>query len=215
MQNVRGTAYLLAALGIAAWCFSMFWKPTPPPKYRGLDVVRDRIPAVAAGYEKGSANTFSDAVLKALAAADIVSYPYKGDTGTFDLTLIGGTDRSALHDPRSCLVGAGWRIENDHTEPLPGTDVEARVCTATGGSDGVDYEIIYLYVVGDRIINHVTQIRTQMLLSALVGRKGTPVCFVRFQRPIPRGGGDDPEEAKRFRAFAAEMWNTLRVRGSI
>ena len=216
MQNVRGTAHLLALIGAVVWTFSMVWRPTPPPKYRGLEAVEQRIPLAVGPYVRGEANTFSKAVLDALAAADIVSFTFQGQTGWFDLTLIGGTDRSALHDPRSCLAGAGWRIENDHVETIPGTAIEARVCRATGGgSQEQDYEFLYVYVVGDQIINHVTQIRARMLMSALIGRKGTPVCFVRFQRPVPRNGADDPAEAARFRKFAGIMWNTLKVKGSI
>jgi len=216
MQNVRGTAYLLAAIGAAVWTFSMVWRPAPPPKYAGLGTVAARIPAAIGPYARGEANTFSKDVLDALAAADIVSFPYQARSGWFDLTLIGGTDRSALHDPRSCLVGGGWRIQNDHVEKLEGTNIEVRVCRATGGGTRpVDYEFLYVYVVGDQTINHVTQIRARMLMSALIGRKGTPVCFVRFQRPVPRDGADDPAEAARFRKFASVMWNVLKVPGSI
>ncbi|MFM7319957.1 MAG: exosortase-associated EpsI family protein [Armatimonadota bacterium] len=216
MQNVRGTAHLLALIGAIVWTVSMVWRPAPPPKYAGLGKIEERIPASIGPYSRGEANTFSKDVLNALAAADIVSYPYQSGTGWFDLTLIGGTDRSALHDPRSCLVGGGWKIENDHIETIPGTNIQARVCRATGGGKrAVDYEFLYVYVVGDQIINHVTQIRARMLMSALIGRKGTPVCFVRFQRPVPREGVDDPAEAARFRKFAGIMWNQLKVPGSI
>jgi len=70
-------------------------------------------------------------------------------------------------------------------------------------------------VVGDKTINHVTQIRAQMLMPALIGRKNPPVCFVRFQRPVPKDGTDDPAEAQRFREFVTQMWNTMKVPGNI
>lgn len=215
MSNVRGSAYLLAALSGLIWCISLVWTPTPPPKYKGLDTVRARIPQTLEGYRQMGENPISDTVRQALAAADIVSYTYEGGGGSVDMTLIGGTDRSALHDPRSCMVGAGWRIENDHTEDLPGTGLQARVCRVTNGVNPVDYEVLYLYVVGERTITQVTQIRTQMLLSALIGRKGTPVCFVRFMRPVPRGGADNPEAARLFRQFAGSAWGQLKIKEAI
>jgi hypothetical protein len=202
-------------VGIVAWGFSLFWQPPAPPRYEGLGKVEANIPTALIGYQRGDERVQSKRVLDQLAAADIVSFPYTSQTGWFDLTLIGGTDRSALHDPRSCLVGAGWKIVGDREETLPGTDVRFRRAVATGGSDDADYEFLYVYVVGDKTINHVTQIRAQMLMSALIGRKNTPVCFVRFQRPIPKDGTDDPMEAQRFREFVAQMWNTLKVPGNI
>ena len=215
MSNLRGSAYLLAALGAVIWCVSLFWTPTPPPKYQGLGSVRALIPQELSGFRQVQENQISDSVRQALAAADIISFTYQREGGTsIDLTLIGGTDRSALHDPRSCLIGAGWRIENDHTEDLPGTGLQARVCRVTGSGNN-DFEVLYLYVVGERVITQVTQIRTQMLLSALVGRKGTPVCFVRFMRPLPRGGSDNPEAARQFRQFAGSAWTLLKIKEAI
>ena len=215
MSNVRGSAYLLAALGAAVWGVSLAWHPSPPAKYRGLAAVRERIPQKVDTFQQAQENSFPDSVRQALASADLVSYTYSSEGGNVDLTLIGGTDRSALHDPRSCMIGAGWRIENDHLETLPETNLKARVCRITGGSEATDYEVLYLYVVGDKIVNEVTQIRTQMLLSALVGRKGTPVCFVRFMRQVPRGVADDPSLATHFRQFAGRTWNEMRIPGSI
>ena len=215
MQNLRGSSYLLALVGIAAWCFSLVWQPPAPPRYEGLGKVESRIPAEVVGYARGAEREQPKKVLDQLAAADIVSFPYVSQNGWFDLTLIGGTDRSALHDPRSCLVGAGWKIVGDREETIPGTNVRFRRAVATGGSEEVDFEFLYVYVVGDKTINHVTQIRAQMLVSALIGRRNTPVCFVRFQRPIPKDGTDNPAIAQQFREFVGSMWNTLKVPGSI
>ena len=96
MSNVRGSAYLLAALGAAIWVVSLVWNPPPPPKYVGLKTVRERIPQQVQSFERASReNTFPDAVRTALASADLVSYNYSSSSGDVDLTLIGGTDRSA------------------------------------------------------------------------------------------------------------------------
>lgn len=216
MSNFRGSTYLLAALGAAVWVTSLVWSPPAPPQYRGLETVKGRIPAMAAGFRQERENEFSETVRKALASADLVSYNYVGPSGSADLTLIGGTDRNALHDPRSCMIGAGWRIEDDHEETLPDINLKVRVCRVTGGGSGAtDYEVVYLYVVGDRIVNQITEIRTQMLLSAIVGRKGTPVCFVRFMRPMPRSIPDAPQAAQEFRQFVGQSWKEMQIPGSI
>jgi hypothetical protein len=131
--------------------------------------------------------------------------------------MIGGTDRSALHDPRSCLTGAGWRIQDDRTETILGTEVQARRCRVVQDKASQSYELIYLYVVDGKIINEVTQIRGKMLLSALVGQRGTPTIFIRFMRPLaPSESSSEPSRVRNesdsasLNAFAAEMWNTLR-----
>jgi hypothetical protein len=71
--------------------------------------------------------------------------------------------------------------------------------------------VLYLYVVDKTIIQQVTQIRMQMLASALIGKKGTPVCFFRLQRAVPRSRPDDPKAAAAFRDFAATLWNHLEI----
>ncbi|MES2464721.1 MAG: exosortase-associated EpsI family protein, partial [Armatimonadota bacterium] len=138
MSNIRGTTHLLTArtgawsltgIAAAALLFSLLWNPPPPPRYEGLTTVRERVPAKMAGYTLVGDNEMSADVLQALASADLLSRTYRSEaTGdSVDFTLIGGTDRNALHDPRSCLVGAGWRIENDHVETIPGTTIPIRV----------------------------------------------------------------------------------------
>jgi EpsI family protein len=208
MSNVRGSAYLLAVITALAFGISLVWRPAPPPKYEGLANVR--VPEKLAGYESRGDDAIEDNVRAALSAADLVSRTYLNNSGQpVQFTMIGGTDRSALHDPRSCLVGAGWRIEDDHTETLPDTGVKARVCRIVQDSTKNAYEVVYLYVVNKEIITEVTQIRFRMLLSALVGQKGTPAVFVRFMRPLQSGADADAASRAQFLDFTSQMWNTL------
>ena len=69
--------------------------------------------------------------------------------------LIGGTDRSALHDPRSCLIGAGMQAGRMIIwKTLPGTAIQAvRSCHAISGlnssasdSGSGGSDLLYLYV---------------------------------------------------------------------
>ena len=127
-----------------------------------------------------------------------------------NFVLIGGTDRSALHDPRSCLIGAGMQIADDHLERLPGTDVEARACHAVGAPGVPGADMLYLYVVDGKVVNEVTQIRAAMLWSALLGRRGTPVYFLRFTRSLEADAQTNARGHDRLGRFAAEMWTTLQ-----
>jgi hypothetical protein len=230
MPNVRGTTHLLktqrgvwsawSLTGIvaAALAFSALWHPAPPPQYHGLTAVRKSVPDQVAGFTLVGENATSAEVKQALMSADLLSRKYRSDTSTdvIDFTLIGGTDRSALHDPRSCLIGAGWRIENDHVETIPGTAIPIRVCRVVNGdgvsvAPGAGFEAMYLYVVNGKPIDQVTQIRTQMLLSALIGRKNTPVCFVRFMRPLQTDPQADAKSHQQFARFVSRMWQTVRI----
>jgi EpsI family protein len=215
MSNVYGAGYLLAFFAALAFVASRLWHPAPPPKYSGIS--EWRIPETVAGFQSQGEETLSPSVRAALSSADIVSRTYQSSGGNVvQFTMIGGTDRSALHDPRSCLTGAGWRIEDDHTETIPGTQVQARKCRVVQDKSSQSYELIYLYVVDGKIINEVTQIRGKMLLSALIGQKGTPTIFMRFMRPLAPAGSSEPSQVPNesgntyLNTFAAEMWNALR-----
>jgi len=151
-------------------------------------------------------------VLRALSTGDVISRMYSDGTNNVDFVMIGGTDRGALHDPRSCLVGAGWSLENDHTEALPGTDLQVRSCHAIGPPGMPSYDIIYLYVVDGHVINQPTQIRAKMLMSALLGRRNTPVYFLRYMVQDATQGTVDPATHSAMQRFAASMWQTLSGR---
>ncbi|MBV9850607.1 MAG: EpsI family protein [Armatimonadetes bacterium] len=198
--------YLLMALVGAALATAMVWRPAPPPRFAGIG--GGDVPRAVGGYV-GQDYAMAPEVRAALSSADIVSRAYGRGGDAVDFVLIGGTDRTALHDPRSCLVGAGWKLEGDHTEALPGTGVAVRACHAVGLPGTTGYDIVYLYVVDGRVINQVTQIRAAMLWSALLGRKNTPVYFLRFMRPL---GADAAADHARMQSFAAQMWAALAPR---
>ena len=207
MSHIRRMGYLLIALMAAALATAMVWKPAPPPKFSGITSAQ--IPHAVGSYTSSQDYQMAPDVLAALSSADIVSRTYGQGDSAIDFVLIGGTDRTALHDPRSCLVGAGWRLEDDHTETLPGTPVAARACHAVGLPGAPNYDIEYLYVVNGHTINQVTQIRAAMLWSALLGRKNTPVYFLRFMRPLSADPATAAANHAQLQAFASQMWNAL------
>jgi hypothetical protein len=152
----------------------------------------------------------------ALASADIASIKFLNPSGAIiDLTMIGGTDRSALHDPRSCLAGAGWRVNDDHVVQLTASGsmpAPARSCVATitdpasGAQSG--YDILYLYVTHGCVIASATSIRLALLESALFGQNDAPVYFIRLMAPMVGGQGYAAEHSSLMH-FASAFWTEI------
>lgn len=196
----------------AALATAMVWKPAPPPRFLGV-MGRD-VPRALNGYTCASDDVIPSDVRAALSSADLLSRTYMEKDGrrsdAVNFVLIGGTDRSALHDPRSCLIGSGMQIENDHVERLPGTGVDAHVCHAVEADKAGGFDILYLYVVNGKIVSQATQIRVAMLWSALLGRRGTPVYFLRFTRELVADPQANAQGHESLQRFAAQMWTTLQ-----
>ena len=220
MPHIRRMGYLLILIIGTALVTAMAWHPAPPKPFVGIagaDVPRTLNGCTAAGNDPVPAD-----VKAALASASLLSRTYTSDDAAssgdpINFVLIGGTDRSALHDPRSCLIGAGMRLEDDHLEPLPGTSVAARSChavsdSAAAGAGTTGSDLLYLYVVDGKIINQATQIRAAMLWSALLGQQGKPVYFLRFERPLNPDAGAEARGHARLQEFATAMWMHLRPR---
>ena len=214
MPHVCRMGYLLTLLIGAALATALVWKPAPPSQFAGLS--GQDVPRSLGGWVAGPDEPVPADVQAALASANLLSRTYRpsaqsaADYDAFNFVLIGGTDRSALHDPRSCLIGAGMQVEGDHLERLPGTGAQARACHAVGGAGGFD--MIYLYLVNGRVVSEATEIRAAMLWSALLGQRGTPVYFLRFTRRLR---GDPRQDALSHAAmlqFAAKMWTRLQPR---
>ena len=211
MPHIRRMGYLLALLIGAALATAMAWKPAPPPRFLGLTGAD--VPRTLGGLRAGADDPVPTDVKAALASADLLQRTYTPTDGRggepVNFVLIGGTDRSALHDPRSCLIGAGMQLEDDHLERLPGTDIQARACHAVAASGAGGSDMLYVYVVDGKVINEVTQIRAAMLWSALLGRRGTPVYFLRFTRGLDADASANARGHAHMGRFAAEMWGTL------
>ena len=220
MPHICRMGYLLATMIGAALLVTQVWNPAPPAAFAGLR--GDDIPHAVGGYAAGPDDAIPAEVQAALASATLTSrlYTPAGGGDPVSFVLIGGTDRSALHDPRSCLIGSGMSVQNDHLERLPGTGIEARACraidgaksrtetqTEVGGSD-----MIYLYLVNGKVVSSATQIRAAMLWSALLGQRGTPVYFLRFTRPVPSDPRLDAQGHAALLQFATEMWTRLKPR---
>jgi hypothetical protein len=217
MPPLRRAAVVLILILLAANGAALAWRPAPPARFAGVTAAQ--IPEGVAGYQSLGDMPMPDDVKAALSSATLIARSYGasdgGDRTPIDFILIGGTDRSALHDPRSCLVGDGWRIENDRSETLPGAgSTPVRACRivkdARGDEPAAAYDMLYLYVVDGRVVERVTDIRARMLGAALLGRKGSPTYFLRFVRPASADAAPPDAEDGRLREFAAGMWSELR-----
>ena len=219
MPYICRMGYLLALLIGAALVTAMVWKPAPPPKFAGISG-RD-VPQSVGGYVSGADDPVPADTQAVLASATLTSRTFQAPPESLapdplNFVLIGGTDRSALHDPRSCLIGSGMEVQNDHLELLPGTQIQARSCramggmNADGGTNSGGFDIIYLYLVNGHIVNQATQIRAAMLWSALLGQRGTPVYFLRFTRSIHSDPRLDAAGHAAMLHFASDMWTRLQ-----
>ena len=217
MSYICRMGYFLTLLIGAALVTAMVWKPAPPARFAGLS--SQDVPHTVGSYVAGPDDPIPADVQSALASATLLSRTYQVSASSrtqeadpLNFVLIGGTDRSALHDPRSCLIGAGMQVVDDHLEQLPGTTVEARACRAVGGLNSGGFDIVYLYLVNGKVVNQATQIRAAMLWSALLGQRGTPVYFLRFTRPIHTDPQQDAAGHAAMLQFASEMWTRLQPR---
>jgi len=206
MPNIRRMGYLLALIIGTALVVAIAWNPAPPPRFAGLN--DSEIPRTLEGYTAAQDDLIAPEVRTALASADLISRTYTQGTDDINFVLIGGADRSALHDPRSCLIGAGMQLENDHQEMLP-EQAAAQSCRAvSAGTPGFD--ILYLYIINGKVVTEPTQIRTAMLWSALLGSSSTHVYFLRFLRTASTDPAAEAESHNRLQKFAAAMWTTLK-----
>ncbi|MBC8135207.1 MAG: exosortase-associated EpsI family protein [Fibrella sp.] len=223
MQKIRWSATVLALLFATTLAVAKVWNPPPPEPF--VPISGAAIPDALAGYAAvpDAVTSVDDKARKALSTASIISRSYAPATpgkdapsAPIEFILIGGTDRDALHDPRSCLIGSGWDIDTDRSEPLTvaGESIPAHYCHIVNPTlpGKPAYDMLYIYVVDGKVIESATQIRAQLLASALIGKKNTPVYYLRFIREAD-GGADgaksgSPEDLRRF---ATTMWQALNL----
>ena len=196
MPTLLRPAALLVLAGAAALGGSRLIEPAPKPS---ASLFALNLPMNVGDWTARGGERVDPLVARALATAQIRQRTYRHPGGACVMaTLIAGSDRDALHDPRSCLAGAGWVIENDRVETLPETKITVRRCTLVG--DSGRFDALYVYRAGGESIASPTQIRLRMLGAALLGGKGTPVRFLRLLRPSSSAGSDP------LPALAAALW---------
>ena len=211
MSNVRWMAVILVCALIGALGVKMHWKP-----YQSAIVPLNEadVPLSVAGYRAppdGKWNHAQEANAEQfIQQSQVITRIYRSGSDEINFLLVSGSGRTALHDPRLCLTGSGWRLSDAHTEALPGTPIVMQQNEAATVSAFPDTSLTYFYIVKGRAISSPTEIRMALLGSSLLGRDNTPIYFFRFIQPI----SPDPAQAKSNRAhlllFAAEMWRQMK-----
>jgi hypothetical protein len=219
-QNIRASLIAVNILLLGALGVALTW---PEEKRVEFSYPGERVPRsvenAGVAYEAIGDLPVDKDTRTQLSAASIISRTYR-ETGKMVasdpmlFTLIGGKDRTVIHDPRSCFRGAGWQIDNDRNEVLPGTSINVHTCVIRQPQENIAHDVIYLYTVDGAILNSVTQIRGEMVWNAFLGSSNRPTFFFRCSRlvnpaSINKDGGISDEEHKKLQDFAATMWKTV------
>jgi EpsI family protein len=134
------------------------------------------------GQWEGTDEPVGADVQKALPTAHILSRRYQSPSGPADVTIVSGSDATALHDPHDCLAGEGWHFLKD--QPLlvdvgaPGGPIPVRDVWMVKGS--VQARMWYWYAVGPEIYNNTLRARLGLFRVRLVEGRGRRAEFVRL-----------------------------------
>ena len=210
MSEIRRSGFILAAFFAASMVLSFTWKSPVAAKF---DAISENMVPISVDGFSGKRASVPITTLQALESAQLVNREYTSPDG-FDVgfALVGGTDRDALHDPRSCLTGAGGRIDNDRVETLRPAGLSVRSCDVLyGNADSLIEDIVYFYFTRQGSIASATDIRLRLLSSALLLQRPEPIYFLRFVTPVPTGATFEERRQvhARLLAFASRMWGVL------
>jgi len=211
MPHVRWMAFILVLTLAGALGFKMQFKPAPNAL---VTVPAAQVPLSVAGYVSpaDNAETYKrEAEAETyIPRSQVISRTYTSGTDAIQFLLVSGSGRTALHDPRLCLTGSGWRLSNARTEPVPGTPLLMERNEAATVSPTPDTSLDYFYIIKGRPVSSPTEIRFALMESALLGRDNAPVYFFRFIQPLNPDPALALRDHQRLQAFAAAMWRTLR-----
>ena len=202
MSPSRRAAFILAA-AFAAFAVTARLLPPPRPPLPIATVNRPLPPTLGNGFVAGAPDETTPATRSTLTpGTQIATRTYRAPTGeTVQVIRIVGSDRNALHDPRSCLAGVGWHIEDDRTETQNGIPV--RVCRLTG-DNRAPLLVAYGYVSENGVLfADPSAIRVRLLYQALVGGAAKPITFLRLITPDKPG--QTQTTRKRLRSLAVGL----------
>jgi len=211
MPHVRWMAFILVLTLAGALSFKLHFKPAPNAL---VTVPSSEVPLSVTGYASApdNAETYKRQAQAEtyIPRSQVISRTYRSGSDTIDFLLVSGSGRTALHDPRLCLTGSGWRLSNARTEPIPGTPLLMERNEAATVSPTPDTSLDYFYIIKGRPVSSPTEIRFALMESALLGRDNAPVYFFRFIQPLSSDPAVAQRDHQRLQAFAAEMYRALR-----
>jgi EpsI family protein len=143
-------------------------------------------------------------VQRALPSARILSRQYHGPAGAADVTIVSGSDATALHDPHDCLSGSGWHFLTDHARSVevgsPSGSIQVRDVLMARGP--VRARMWYWYAIGSEIYNSTLPARLGLFRIRLTEGRGRRAEFVRL---IVNAGADPGQTTSMLTDLARQI----------
>ena len=148
-------------------------------------------------------------VQKALPTARILSRQYRCAIGSADVTIVSGSDATALHDPHDCLAGDGWHFLKDRSRWVDGGastgPIRLRDILMVKGS--MHARVWYWYAIGSAIYDSTLPARLGLFRTRLTEGRGRRAEFVRLIVP----GDTDPA---RTTAMLTDLAREVRAKSN-
>jgi EpsI family protein len=134
------------------------------------------------GQWKGTVIPIPSDVQKALPTAQILSRRYECPIGVADVTIVSGSDATALHDPHDCLTGDGWEFltERRRSIDVGRKDGPITIRDVVMAKDKVRARLWYWYNVGPEVHDRTLPARLRLFWTRMVERKQHRAEFVRL-----------------------------------
>lgn len=148
------------------------------------------IPTAFAAYaQQGEDYPVSDRVRELLQTSVILMRPYASAEGwPIVLTIVyAGTTRRSLHFPEVCLVGQGWEIVEQETEPIGFSFVAKRLILIKGN---YRQAVLYWFKTGDELTGNFFVNSWHWTKNQLLSGSSTS-AMIKLSSPI---GKQDPEK---------------------
>jgi EpsI family protein len=138
--------------------------------------------ALRLGQWTGTEQPVPEDVQRALPTARLLSRRYQCPLGTADVTIIAGSDATALHDPHDCLSASGWEFMEDEPRDvdLGSGKGSFRVRDAVMINGPVRARMWYWYTIGSETFDRTLFARLGLYRIRLLEGKGRPARFVRL-----------------------------------
>jgi hypothetical protein len=195
-STTRHRMWLWVLLVLAVVCGSVWGLYPLPDAAKRLESVPRRGPEFDS---RDVALTASE--LTVLGRVNLIHRRYELNGRAFYVTLVDGTqDRHAVHDPRYCFQGAGWKVLDERKLPLPGGEANWVRAINSGG----EVQALFWFSTGPTRYTSLSRYWAQTTLRRMtLGQSGPePVMIV-----LQSFGHEQPD----WVSFAPEVIERLRL----
>jgi EpsI family protein len=170
---------LTAVIAVAAIIAARL--PTIQSEARANELPAARLP-LRLGQWEGIEVPVPQDVQRALPTAHILSRQYQCPSGLANVTIVTGSDATALHDPHDCLTGDGWHFLKEQSRTVdvgaPAHPIQVREVLMANGP--VRARMWYWYAIGSEIYNRTLPARLGLFRIRLTEGRGRRAQFVRL-----------------------------------